>query len=66
MRQGIYEGKRYPSGHPDRGCPLFARRALCLDFRATILLDDAPGRRIKNDLRAGMIPTPFRDDTNRR
>jgi hypothetical protein len=34
----------------------FCRRALCLAlFAPRFCADDAPGRRIKNDLRAGMI-----------
>jgi hypothetical protein len=50
------------SGHPDRA--FFCRRALFLDYlRHPFAQTDASGRRIKNDLRAGMIPTR---DINRR
>jgi hypothetical protein len=41
---------RLPGGLSDRGLTIF---------------EDAPDRRIKNDLPAGMSATPLRDDINR-
>jgi hypothetical protein len=53
-----------PSGARSQKITLLAGTSGLSD-RGLTIFEDAPGRRIKNDLPAGVSATPLRDDINR-